>query len=86
MDRIAACVRDVLRIANQTEDVGQAKDRIEQLFRVAKASHRGHLAIAQRLRDQLSVAYNDVPLDAQPCLTRVLAWLDREHLRRPDHL
>jgi len=32
------------------------------------------------------VAYNDVPLDAQPCLTRVLAWLDREHLRRPDHL
>jgi hypothetical protein len=27
-----------------------------------------------------------VPLDAQPCLARVLAWLDREHLRRPNHL
>jgi hypothetical protein len=86
MDRISACVRDVLRIANQTEDVGRAKQRIEQLFGVAKASHRGHLAIAQRLRDQLADAYNDTPLDAQPCLDQVLAWLDREHLRQGDHL
>ena len=32
MGRIQQCVKDVLLIANQTEDFGQAKTRIEQLF------------------------------------------------------
>jgi hypothetical protein len=26
-------------------------------------------------------AYDDVPRNAQPCLDRVLEWLDREHLQ-----
>jgi hypothetical protein len=81
MGRIQQCVKDVLLIANQTEDFGQAKTRIERLFVESKAAHRGHLAVAQRVRDQLGGAYNDVPTDAQPCLSQVLEWLDREHLR-----
>jgi hypothetical protein len=80
MGRIQQCVKDVLSIANETEDFGQAKARVEQLFVVSKAQHRGHLAVAQRVRDQINGAYNDVPLDAQPCLDQVLEWLDREHL------
>jgi hypothetical protein len=56
--------------------------RIEQLFVVAKASHRGHLAVAQRVRDQLNRAYDDVPLGAQPYIDRVLEWLDREYLQK----
>jgi hypothetical protein len=82
MGRIQQCVKDVLCIANQTKDFSQAKERIEQLFVVAKASHRGHLAVAQRVRDHLSRAYDDIPLDAQRYIDRVLEWLDREHLRK----
>ena len=82
MGRIQPCVRDVLYIANKTEDFGQARKRIEQLFDVAKARHRGHLAVAQRVRDQIDRAYDDVPPNAQPCLDRVLEWSDREHLRQ----
>ena len=81
MGRIQQCVKDVLHIAYNTEDFGQAKTRIEQLFVVSQ--HRGHLAVAQRVRDHINRAYNDVPLDAQPCLDRVLEWLDRDHLRKP---
>jgi hypothetical protein len=44
MGRIQQCVRGVLYIANKTEDFGQARKRIEQLFDVSKAQHRGHLA------------------------------------------
>ena len=80
--KIQQCVRDVLCIANKTEDFGLAKKRIEQLFTVSKAQNHRHLAVAQRVRDQINRAYNDVPLDAQPCLDRVLEWLDREHLRQ----
>ena len=61
-------MKDVVSIANKTEDFGQAKARIEQLFVVSKAQHRGHLAVAQRVRDQINRAYDDVTLDAQPCL------------------
>jgi len=38
MGRIQQCVRDVLYIANKSEDFGQARKRIEQLFDVSKAS------------------------------------------------
>ena len=65
MGGIQQCVKDVVSIANKTEDFGQAKARIEQLFVVSKAQHRGHLAVAQRIRDQINWAYNDVPLDGQ---------------------
>jgi hypothetical protein len=58
------------------------KKRIEQLFVVSKAQHRGHLAVAQRVRDQINRAYGDVPPNAQPCLDRVLEWLDREDLQQ----
>ena len=82
MGRIQQCVRDVLNTANKTADFGQAKKRIEQLFAESKAAHRGHLAVAQRVRDQINRAYDDVSLNAQSCLDRVLEWLDREHLPR----
>ena len=81
MGRIQQCVRDVLAIANKTEDFGQAKMRIEQFFVGSKGQHRGYLAVAQRVRDQINQAYNDVALDAQPCVDSVLEWLDREHLQ-----
>jgi len=80
--RIQQCVRDVLAIANKTEDLNQAKERIEQLFVASKRQHRGHLAVAQRVRDQINQAYNDVLLDARPCVDRLLEWLDREHLHQ----
>jgi hypothetical protein len=82
MGRIQQCVRDVLAIASRTEDFGQAKKCIEQLFVASKGQHRGHLAVAQRVRDQINRAYNEVPMDAQPCVDRVLEWLDREHLQQ----
>ena len=34
MGRIQQCVRDVIYIANKSEDFGQARKRIEQLFDV----------------------------------------------------
>jgi hypothetical protein len=74
MGGIQQCVKDVLFIADKTEDFGQAETRIEQLFVVSKAQHRGHLAVAQRVRDQINRAYNDVPLGAQPCLDEVIEW------------
>mgnify|MGYP001236564631 CR=1 FL=1 len=81
MAGIQQCVKDVVSIANKTEDFGQAKARIEQLFVLSKLQRRGHLAVAQRVRDQINRAYDDVPLDAQACLDRVIEWLDRDHLR-----
>lgn len=82
MGRIEQCVRDVLAIANKTEDFGRAKKPIEQLFVASKGQNRGHLAVAQRVRDQINHAYNDVLVNAQPCVDRVLEWLDREHLQQ----
>ena len=38
MGRIQQCVKDVVSIANKTEDFGQAKARIEQLFVVSKGA------------------------------------------------
>jgi hypothetical protein len=38
MGRIQECVRDVLHIAGETEDFGQAKKRIEQLFVVSNTN------------------------------------------------
>jgi hypothetical protein len=82
MGAIQQCVKDVVAIAYKTEDFSQAKARIDQLLVVSKVQHRGRLAVAQRVRDQINRAYDDVPLDAQPCLDRVLEWLDRDHLRQ----
>jgi hypothetical protein len=75
MGRIQQCIRDVLYIANKTEDFGQAK----KFFVVSKAQHRGHLAVAQRVRDQINRAYDDIPLNAQPCArmvrSRTFGWV-----------
>ncbi len=94
MGRIQQCVKDVLNIANGRQCVKdilvvadyskleQAKKRIEQLFVESKAQHRGHLAVVQRVRDQLDQAYNDATADAQLRLDQLFDWLDREHLER----
>jgi hypothetical protein len=82
MSRIAECVKDVRRIANQSQDLEEAKNRIEQLFSESKAQHRGHRAVAQRVRDQLNETDDDTAIDAQAYIDKVLAWLDREHLTR----
>jgi hypothetical protein len=83
MGRIRQCVKDVLHIVNESEDSEQAKRRIQQLF--VEERHRDHLAVAQRVRDQLSRIYSDECADAQVCLDRVLNWLDSEHLTGRRH-
>jgi hypothetical protein len=80
--RIQQCVRDVLCLAKKAASFDQAKLRIEQLFVLSEAQHRGHLAVAQRVRDQINRAYEDVTPNARPFLDRVLEWLDREHLQQ----
>jgi hypothetical protein len=57
MGSIRQCVKDVLHIANESEDFEQAKRRIQQLF--VEGRRREHLAVAQRVRDQLSRTYGD---------------------------
>ena len=78
MGSIRQCVKDVLHIANESEDFEQAKRRIQQLF--VEGRRREHLAVAQRVRDQLSRTCSDERADARICLDRVLNWLDSEHL------
>jgi hypothetical protein len=91
MGGIQQCVKDVLSMANETQCVkdvlatdpskfDQAKKRIEQLFAESKGQHRGHLAVAQRVRDQLDQVYNDAPADSQLCLDQLFDWLDRGNL------
>jgi len=62
MGRIQPCVRDVLYIANKTEDFGQARKRIEQLFDVAKAHQLERRATTknnenQSVCDRFSIVY-----------------------------
>ena len=47
-------MKDVVFIANKTEDFDQAKARVEQLFVASKAQRRGHLAVAQRVEIRLT--------------------------------
>ena len=82
MGRIKQCVSDVLHIAYRTEDVDQAKTRIEELLLEPKTKHRGQLAVLQRVRDHVDEAYNDQPADSQVCLDSVLDWLNSELERR----
>jgi hypothetical protein len=83
MGRIRQCVEDVLHIANESEDFEQAKRRVQQLF--VEERGREHLAVAQRVRDQLDWTYGDERADARACLDRVLNWLDSEHLAGRRH-
>jgi hypothetical protein len=77
MGRIRQCVKDVVQIANQSEDFEQAKKCIEKLF--AEEEHRQDLAVAGRVRSLLRRAYDDAPADAKVCLDRLFVWLDCEH-------
>lgn len=72
----------MLHIAYGTEDVDQAKTRIEELLLETKTKHRGQLAVLQRVRDHLDEVYNDQPAVSQVCLDNVLDWLNRELKRR----
>jgi hypothetical protein len=83
MGRITQCVKDVIAIAKRSQDFGRAQRCIEQLFAESKAAHRGHAAVAQRVKDQIEQAYSQVPVAAQQCLNQVLDWLDRDHMGRP---
>jgi hypothetical protein len=83
MGRITHCVKDVIAIAKRSQDFGRAQRRIEQLFVEYKAAHRGHAAVAQRVKDQIEQAHSHVPVAAQQCLNQVLDWLDRDHMGRP---
>jgi hypothetical protein len=89
MSTIAECIKDVIRIANFPEDLSQtttafpeSKKRIEQLFAESEAQHRGHAAVARRIRDQLCEVYFGQPMDAKDCIDRVISWLDEEHSAR----
>jgi 2-polyprenyl-6-methoxyphenol hydroxylase-like FAD-dependent oxidoreductase len=83
MGRITQCVKDVIAIAKRSQDFGRAQQRIEQLFAEYKAAHRGHAAVAQRVKDQIEQAHSHLPVAAQQCLNQVLDWLDRDHMGRP---
>jgi hypothetical protein len=83
MGKIRQCVKDVHHIINESEDFEQAKRRIRQLL--VEERRRESLAVAQRVRDQLSRIYDDEPADARVCLDQVLSWLDSEHLTGRRH-
>src|SRR5215831_14545808 len=51
MGQIEACVVDVIAIARQTQDLDQAKRRIEQLLSDAQGLVAKHFATAQRVWD-----------------------------------
>jgi hypothetical protein len=67
-------------MANRSPNLGQAKQCIEQLFFQAKAQHRGRLAVAQRVRDQLNRTRDDTPIDAKLFIDKLIDWLDRDYL------
>jgi hypothetical protein len=60
MDKITACVADLLAMADtvESQDLSQAKHRIELVFTDADKQTGGHFGVAQNLRDQLGRALN----------------------------
>ena len=83
MDKIRACVGDLLAMANtvESQDLAQAKHRVELLFTDADRQTGGHFGVARKLRDQLGGALNinQGPATKQ-FLNELIFWLDREHL------
>jgi hypothetical protein len=85
MDKIRACVSDVVAIATTaaSRDLCQTKRRLELLFADAERQPGGHLRTAQNVRDQLAQALNQSHgPTAKRFLDELITWLDREHLGR----
>ena len=66
MGRITQCVKDVIAIAKRSQDLASPTAH-QQLFAEYKAAHRGHAAVAQRVKDQIEQAHSHVPVAAQQC-------------------
>ena len=85
MDKITACVADLLAMADTVElqDLSQAKHRIALVFTDADKQTGGHFGVAQNLRDQLGRALNiNQGAASKQFLDELIFWLDREHLGR----
>jgi hypothetical protein len=85
LDKIDACVADIVAIADAigSQDLAQAKIRIELLFADAEQQASGHFTVAERLRGRIGLALNDSRRPAaKQFLLQLIAWLDREHLGR----
>jgi hypothetical protein len=79
MDKIATCVADLLAMATTvgSQDLAQAKLRVELLFTDADRQTGGHFGVAQKLRDHLGRALNmnHGPVTKQ-FLNELIFWLD----------
>ena len=80
LGQIEACVVEVIRIAQHSQDVDLAKKRIEQLFADAQGLVAKHFATAQRVWDQLMQAGKDANGNCKQCLDQVMEWLHHDHL------
>jgi hypothetical protein len=72
----------VVAIANAfgSQDLSQAKSRIELLFANADRDGAGHFAVAQLIRARLARALNETKSAVgRQFLSDVIGWLDREH-------
>jgi ABC-type hemin transport system ATPase subunit len=85
MEKIRACVSDVLAIANSVaaQDLSQAKRRLELLFADVGCRAGASSGTVQNVRDQLARALDQSHSPtAKRFLDELIAWLDREHLGR----
>jgi hypothetical protein len=83
MDKIKQCISDVVVIATRPEHCVEAKRRIEQLFAETDVRSRSHhLAIAQRVRDQLMQRCTVADDEATQCLGELIDWLDQKEFSR----
>jgi hypothetical protein len=85
MDKMKACVSDVLATANSVawQDLSQAKRRLELLFADAGSQPGGSFGTVQNTRDQLTQSLTQSHgHTAKRFLDELITWLDREHLGR----
>lgn len=78
--QIEACVIDVVQIAQQSQDLDQARKRIERLFADSQRLTTRYFAVAQRVRDQLVRPKNEASGKCKLCLDEIIEWLDHDHL------
>ena len=81
-DKVRYYVGGIIALANGSRKLDVAKARAMQLFRDADVRQRGHLSVAQKVRDQLGKELNRHHGAAQQFIGEVLDWLDREQLGR----
>jgi hypothetical protein len=85
MDKIKACVSDVVAIANTvtSQDLCQTKRRLELLFADVGCRAGASSGTVQNVRDQLVQALDQSHSPtAKRFLDELITWLDREHLGR----